>query len=207
MGYKIMIDKSLFKTIYYTKYGAKYQIISSCFLQGIEHYTVNDRYPEPEHPKGFGLQIISQEEINNDLLHQDEYEAEHDKREKYDEEQAEKQRLRIEKETKAKAELENLYGFDSGLTPMQRGKLLKVLLKEYRYDGIVMTRKDFLYKNINNGCTVKQVDNVISYYGSRWDKKESKPKTEYRLMVENNFSYTITKTEFEFANYLINKCA
>jgi hypothetical protein len=44
----------------------------------------------------------------------------------------------------------------------------------------------------------------VTYYGSRWDVKESKPKTEYRLVDDSNSYYKITKTEFDFTNYLIN---
>ena len=88
------------------------------------------------------------------------------------------------------------------MNDMQRGKVLKILLKSIFTDGRCMARKDFIVNHILNGSSVKQVDNVITSYGSKWDSKVSKPKTEYRLYMPDNSFYVITKTEFDFAQYI-----
>lgn len=102
-----------------------------------------------------------------------------------------------------RVEKEDLYGFDTNMTDMQRGKVLKTLMKSVAENGKLMTRKDFIKKHIENGAHTEKKNGVTSFYGSKWERKESKPKTEYRLYdAEENTFYIITKTEYDFANYI-----
>lgn len=64
-----------------------------------------------------------------------------------------------------------------------------------------MTKREFVISRMKDGWTPTKKEGVVSYYGSRWDVKESKPRTEYRLAKEN-LTYRISKTEFNFASYL-----
>lgn len=115
--------------------------------------------------------------------------------------QEEEDRAAEEAERK-RIEAEDLYGYDAAMTDMQRGKVVKILLKSIFTNGHYITRKDFIVNRILNGSSVRQVDGVVTSYGSKWDRKESKPKTEYRLYEPDSSFYIITKTEYDFAQYI-----
>jgi hypothetical protein len=117
----------------------------------------------------------------------------------------EKERLKQEEVLAEKnARRAEFYGWADSFTNIRFGKIYETMSKSYRYDGVIMTRLQFVIAKIKEGFYPKQKDNVVTYYGSRWDVKESKPKTEYRLVDDSNSYYKITKTEFDFTNYLIN---
>ena len=67
------------------------------------------------------------------------------------------------------------------MTAMQFGKVSSVLDALIRVDGKVMTKREFVISRMKDGWTPTKKEGVVSYYGSRWDVKESKPRTEYRL--------------------------
>ena len=89
---------------------------------------------------------------------------------------------------------------------MQKGKILKVLNKkenyysEGKYIGTI-AKKDFIKNILDNNGTVEHKKDV-----RYWNKKsEVKIKAnEYRLVLPDNTFYEITKTEYDFALYLIN---
>lgn len=123
-----------------------------------------------------------------------------------------------EQEQKAKAEAKEkerqkaektafLCGYGDGKTQIQIERIFNILSKKYIYDGKLKTRKDFIIDTLTEGGKAEQKNGVISYYGSKWDVKESKPKTEYRLYTAEGSFYTITKIEFEFACYMMQKSA
>ena len=66
---------------------------------------------------------------------------------------------------------------------------------------------DFIIDTLSEGGKAEQKDGIISYYGSKWDRKQSKPKTEYRLYTAEGSYYTITKIEYDFAVYMMEKSA
>lgn len=119
-------------------------------------------------------------------------------------EQEEKERLNAEK-------LVFLEGYADGKTQIQIERLYNILSKiqGYKDNGkiIYKTRKQFIFDELNEGGRVEKKEDIISYYGSKWDKKQSKPKTEYRLYSSDNSFWTITKTEYDFALYLMHKAA
>lgn len=127
-------------------------------------------------------------------------EAEERERRRVVEEQeaAEKARQQAELEA-AKAKY---FGWADTMTPMHFGKVDAVLGSLIRCDGKVMTRREFVIQAIKDGWTPEQKDGVTSWYGSKWEPKQSKPRTEYRL-VRENFSYKVSKTEFDFAKYYV----
>lgn len=107
---------------------------------------------------------------------------------------------------RAKAEkLSFLCGYGNSKTQIQVERLYNILSKLYFYNGNYMTRKDFIIKAISEGGRIERKDGIITYYGSKWNPKQSKPKTEYRLYISENSYYAVTKTEYDFANYIINK--
>lgn len=55
-----------------------------------------------------------------------------------------------------------------------------------------------------DGWIPKKREGVTTWYGSKWEPKESKPKTVYSL-DKDHLCYTISKTEFDFAEFLVSK--
>lgn len=127
--------------------------------------------------------------------------------------QAQKHRARQEqreaeqraKEERRRAELEaeraKLLGWADSMTAMQFGRVQSVLDTRIRMDGKVVTKREFIIDLVQDGWMPERKDNVVTYYGSRWNRKESKPRTEYQ-MCKDNLCYTVSKTEHDFAVYL-----
>ena len=123
------------------------------------------------------------------------------------------------KEEEAKAEAERkkaekfafLCGYADGKTQIQTERIYNVLSKIQGYrEGEKVnykSRKDFIIDTLAEGGKAEQKDGIISYYGSKWDRKQSKPKTEYRLYTAEGSYYTITKIEYDFAVYMMGKSA
>ena len=119
------------------------------------------------------------------------------------------------KEEEARAEAEHkkaekvafLCGYADGKTQIQTERIFDILSKKYIYDGKLKTRKDFIIDTLSEGGKAEQKDGVISYYGSKWERKQSKPKTEYRLYTAEGSYYTITKIEYDFACFMMQKSA
>jgi len=156
---------------------------------GKEWYFINDKYPE-EVTNG-QYQLWDQNWMDRILSKQEEYK---NKLELHKKALIEEEKREAE-EARYKAEKEDLYGFDDGKNPMQKGKILKCLMIYNNYSIGFMTRKDFLMIRLKNGFKLdyKQFTNY----------KTDTKKWCYVLGNENCFT-EITKTEYDFAQYLLN---
>ncbi|MEG2381626.1 MAG: hypothetical protein RSB38_08025 [Oscillospiraceae bacterium] len=209
-----MLNEELFGTLYYTKYNLS-QIISGAEYKSLgECYLVNNKYPEPADKNGFGLAIIRKDEVDADLAKQDENKAYYKERKKRQLEYKAEQFAIQEMEKKEKAEREYLYGFDTGMSLMQKGKVLKTLLtklsytkhkynpKTFRFEVIerkVMTRKDYIVGRVQAGGELsKSVHNGKTEYAISSEPIEIKGKPEKTFSI-------ITKTEYDFATFLLKK--
>ena len=122
------------------------------------------------------------------------------------------QRKKAEEEERQKAEkIAFLCGYADGKTQIQVERIYTVLSKKqwYRNNGndVIKSRRDFIIVTLSEGGKAERKDGVISYYGSKWDRKQSKPKTEYRLYTADGSYYTVTKIEYDFACYMMQKSA
>ncbi len=125
---------------------------------------------------------------------------------------AAEQRQKAEEEERQKAEkIAFLCGYADGKTQIQVERIYTVLSKKqwYRNNGndVIKSRRDFIIDKLAEGGKAEQKDGVISYYGSKWDRKQSKPKTEYRLYTAEGSYYAITKIEYDFACFMMQKSA
>lgn len=87
------------------------------------------------------------------------------------------------------------------MTPLRFGQVTAFMDTRIRVDGAVMTKREFIINSIKDGWIPEKEEGVVSWYGSRWNAKKTKPRTEYRL-CKGNCAYKITKTEYDFAMYL-----
>ena len=94
------------------------------------------------------------------------------------------------------------FGFTDSMQPLQKTRTEKTLDKLIRYDGIVMTEKEFILVRLQNDCK-PFIEQDYSYYSAKL-QDYTKPKDEYRIVEQSSYSYwTITKTEYDYCNYII----
>lgn len=148
---------------------------------------------------------IKQKRIQEEAEKYAKFEAE--QRKKEEEARAEAARKKAEK-------VAFLCGYADGKTQIQTERIYNILSKIQGYrnsqnGGKVeyKSRKDFIIDTLSEGGKAEQKDGIVSYYGSKWDRKQSKPKTEYRLYTAEGSYYTITKIEYDFAVYMMGKSA
>lgn len=192
-----MIDKSVIgKVLLYWSWG-EVQVSDIQMCRGEECCFVNRNYPE--NPNGC-YEIWNEAELKRVIDSQD--------KQRFNNEQRiirlAKEKAEEERQAEAQRAKEDLYGFGDNLLPMQKKRVLNCLMKQYRYDGVVMTRKEFVVTRINRGyyLDIKTFDNQ-----GRRAKNEFVTVNMLCHPTNNTFS-EITKTEYDFATYLIaNKVA
>jgi hypothetical protein len=110
-----------------------------------------------------------------------------------------------EQEEKEKTEYEFCYGYTDNMNHLKKGKVLKILNKEIKFNGKYIARKHVIKELINQGYKTNIIDKMI--VGERKINGERKASFKHNVPIiekENDF-YIITKTEYDFANYLINE--
>jgi hypothetical protein len=98
-------------------------------------------------------------------------------------------REREAREAAQEAERQRFHGFTDGMSPMGKGKVVKILSKRYRYDEGIMTRAE-------------RVERMVAVGGHLSTGMNSRGNTEYRIHYQNEWFYTVTKTEYEYFQYL-----
>ena len=145
---------------------------------------------------------IKQKQIQEEAEKHAKFEAE--QRKKEEEARAEAERKKVEK-------VAFLCGYADGKTQIQTDRIYNILSKIQGYrEGEKVnykSRRDFIIDTLAEGGKAEQKDGIVSYYGSKWDRKQSKPKTEYRLYTAEGSYYTITKIEYDFACFMMQKTA
>ena len=145
-------------------------------------------------------------------IKQKQIQEEAEKHAKFESEQRkQEEEARAEAERKKAGKVAFLCGYADGKTQIQIERIYDVLSKIQGYrEGEKVnykSRKDFIIDTLAEGGKAEQKDGIVSYYGSKWNRKQSKPKTEYRLYTAEGSYYTITKIEYDFAVYMIEKSA
>jgi hypothetical protein len=74
-------------------------------------------------------------------------------------------------------------------------------MKQFNYNGSIKTRKQFIIDLVKAGYNAQ-----IKTFSNMYNKRAKNPTTtEFCLChPSNNTMYTVTKTEYEFFNYLIS---
>lgn len=120
----------------------------------------------------------------------------------------EQERIKNELADKKQKEYEFCYNYLDSKTQLQKGKILKVLNKEILYNDEFLTRKQLIHNILkeNDNCFTKEFLNTNRY------KKKNKnlecvklaDKWEYMLCFNENSIIDVTKTEFDYINYLLS---
>lgn len=92
-------------------------------------------------------------------------------------------------------------GFTDNRTALQAGKIEKCLSKAFRYNGVVMERRDKMLQDLRNGKEPKIAEEIVN-------GKTKKSYRVYSTIKDGEFAGTrvfseITKTEYDFCMYLI----
>lgn len=99
-------------------------------------------------------------------------------------------------------QIQNTYfGFTNSKTALSQTRIEDTLNKLIMYNGEVMTRKQFVYIKLHEGCKPEVAYDVVYY--SRKLQDYTKPKTEYRLSKDNLYN-EVSKTEYDYAVYLLS---
>lgn len=119
----------------------------------------------------------------------------------------EQERINKELEDKKQKEYEFCYNYLENKTQLQKGKILKILNKEVLYNSEFLTRKQLIHKILkeNDNCFTKEFLNTNRYRKKNRNLECVKlaDKLEYMLYYNKNSILDITKTEFEYINYLL----
>lgn len=119
----------------------------------------------------------------------------------------EAQRKAAEEAEKAKQQADlaavkaKYFGWADRMTPMRFGRVRNKMEGLIRYEGKVMPRREYIISLFKDGWVPEKKEGVVTWYGSKWDRKQSKPKTVYQLS-KGNLCHEVSKTEFDFAVYL-----
>lgn len=120
--------------------------------------------------------------------------------------QAEEDAIKAKEREEKATERAKLKGWADNMTDLRFGRVMATLDSLIRVDGKVIHKYEFVQWAVENSWLPHKEEGVISYYGSKWDVKESKPRTEYWLQKESAH-YKVSKTEYDFAEYLVSKLA
>lgn len=110
------------------------------------------------------------------------------------------------KKNREEFEYNNTYGYAESIkiTPMAKGKLLKILntKENYAHDGEPIgriARKDFIKSMLDKGYTLDHKKD-LKYWAKDGELKTKA--NEYRLIETEGSFYVITKTEYDYGMYL-----
>lgn len=156
-----------------------------------EYYFINHNYPEES--RSYGL--WDEKEMQRMLENQEKFA---ESREKNRLKEIECNRVQEEK-ARIQEEKENLYGFVDKKSPMQKQKIVNILMKTYRYDDKIISRKDHCIKLLKEGYYSK-----IKTYSNEYNKRAKNDTTTINGLYapEGGSFYEVTKTEYDFFNYL-----
>lgn len=93
------------------------------------------------------------------------------------------------------------FGFTDNMKPMQKVRVETMLCNVKRYNGVIMSNEEFIYRELKSGSRPEIEEDVTNW--SRKLQDYTKPKTEYRLKTQDGSYWTIEKTLHDFARYLL----
>ena len=116
------------------------------------------------------------------------------------------ERQEQEKQAEQERQYNNTYGYADNMSPMAKGRVLKILNKTENYYNNgkyigTIARKDFIKNILESGGNIEHKTN-LKYWAKNYELKTKE--NEYRLINSDKSFYTVTKTEYNYALYLLN---
>jgi hypothetical protein len=139
----------------------------------------------------FGAVFTDEKEINKHLEKSEE-------RKKYYEDQDKKIKEEQAIEEQKIKEYKDIKGFADDKPEMQRGKIIKSLNNKINYNGEIVTKKQFIENVISKEKAFPEEGMYKKSYDGVSKKRYSLKKTDGKF-------YEISKTEFDYAQYLVTK--
>jgi len=193
---------------YYSRPSTKYKIVDYAYIKDQLYYYADETdiiTGKFIKAKDFGSHLLTNERIIKDLENQEIILEAINSNIEYNKKQKELQLQKEEKERKEKEDYEFCFGFCDKLNPMHQGKFLKVLNKKLNYSeyGIVR-RKDFILKSLQDGGYTC-LEHDVKVYAKRKEEGYKIIENYYTMKYPHNEYYrTLTKTEYDYANYLVD---
>ena len=149
--------------------------------------------------------LLSPEEIQEELNNQEAIIKIVERSLEWNKEQEQKRELEKLKEREEQEKYNFCYGYCDNKKPLQAGKILKALNKSVRIDGKYTTRKDFIYSKVKEGYNVEIIDQLLTNERKINLERVATYKYNVPVLRDDNGYYIITKTEYDYALYLIQK--
>ena len=139
-----------------------------------------------------GSQVFTKEYIINQLSKHDILLSKLQKQEERRMQESLRKKAEAEEEAKRLKDYNFCYGYTDAKTPLQKGRILKALNKEILYNGNLTTRKNLIHSLISDGCKTE----------IHIDKDGKKTN---RFYTKSASFFEVTKIEYDYINYLLNK--
>ena len=180
--------------------------------------------PAKDRPEGW-LEIEKPGSRFNEYIHIDDIDREVNRDAQnleYQQKLQEQEDQKASQEAAEKAEYEDVHGFAEDMDPKRKATALKTLNKPIRVNGLTVTRKKMIKDLIDAGATTntREENKVQPMSRKRFNRatqaeqdahdrriKEAGTKTVYTISYPEKPEswYVITKTEYDYASYLIGK--
>ena len=159
-----------------------YEVINILTINNVTYYQLKNYTDNREN------ELMKKEQIEKYILNQEEYVKRYYKSLAYEEKvRKEKEKQKIQ-EKKFKESYEFCHGYCDDKTPMQKGKILKVINKKILWDNEDRSRKEVI--------DILLKENNINIY------QNSKGKW---ILKTERYIYDLTVTEKKYIDYLLNK--
>jgi hypothetical protein len=148
--------------------------------------------------------LLTPEDIQNDLNSQEEIKKGIEKQLEFNKQQEQNRQEEEEQKEEEQQEYNSVYGYCDYMSHLQKGKILKVLNKSIRHNNKNITRKEFIKSLLESGYTLAILDKMLtSSRKTRQLERIETYKNNVPIIKKENVFYEITKTEYNFAMYLI----
>lgn len=95
-------------------------------------------------------------------------------------------------------------GWADGMTPAQLARAVATLEAIIDHEGQWITKRQFIIRMARAGWMPRKEEGIPSWVKRNGQYQEGRSRTEYQIHKDGKY-YKITKTEYEFAKYLVER--
>jgi len=157
---------------------------------------------------GADNKLMKEEEIDDLIENEDITLIKRERRAIREAGQEERDRLEVEKIKQQEYEFNFCYGYCDKKSDLQKGKILKILNTKEFYNNVLTTRKSLIENLIKDNTNIElSIYNNTNRYSSKkvcLTYKKLADKIEYTIKYNKDYLIDVTKTEYDYASYLID---